>query len=183
VFGRKGFADATVLDIAENAGLASGTVYQYFVDKGDILRYLLRELVERLHADTRMPADENGRLIVRESVLRYLEVYHEYASIFRAWWELLEPETEFTPAWLALHEKSRREMLHVVTDGQRKGIVHEAADPAITADLIVAAFERPVYNKIVLGWTDDSGEAELADFMGRLLGRGVAREAPRTRRR
>jgi AcrR family transcriptional regulator len=178
VFGRKGFMQATVLDIAEDAGLASGTVYQYFVDKGDILRYLLRELVDRLHADTRMPADENGRLIVRESVLRYLEVYHEYASIFRAWWELLEPETEFTPAWLALHEKSRREMLRVVADGQRKGAVGEDADAEITADLIVAAFERPVYNRIVLGWTDDSDEPELADLMSRLLGRGVARSAP-----
>lgn len=172
VFGKRGFADTTVLDIAEHAGLASGTVYQYFEDKGDVFRCLLQDLTDRLHRDTRMPADADGRLIVRDSVLAYLEVYREYAPIFRAWWELLEPPTEFTEAWVALHEKSRREMVRVFEEGKRRGMIDASVDTEITADLIVAAFERPVYVKIVLGW-DDTSDEELADLMSRLLGSGL----------
>jgi AcrR family transcriptional regulator len=172
VFGKRGFADTTVLDIAEHAGMASGTVYQYFEDKGDIFRCLLVDLSDRLHRDTRMPADDSGRLIVRDSVLAYLEVYREYAPIFRAWWELLEPPTEFTTAWMALHNKSRGEMVRVIDEGKRRGMIDADVDTEITADLVVAAFERPVYTKIVLGWDDHSDE-ELADLMSRLLGTGL----------
>jgi AcrR family transcriptional regulator len=172
VFGKRGFADTTVLDIAEHAGMASGTVYQYFEDKGDIFRCLLADLTDRLHRETRMPADAEGRLIVRDSVLAYLAVYREYAPIFRAWWELLEPPTEFTDAWTALHDKSRSEMVRVIEDGKRRGMIDAKVDTEITADLIVAAFERPVYTKIVLGWDDHSDE-ELADLMSRLLGTGL----------
>jgi AcrR family transcriptional regulator len=172
VFGKRGFADTTVLDIAEHAGMASGTVYQYFEDKGDIFRCLLQDLTDRLHRETRMPADDSGRLIVRDSVLAYLAVYREYAPIFRAWWELLEPPTEFTEAWMALHNKSRGEMVRVIEEGKKRGMIDAKVDTEITADLVVAAFERPVYTKIVLGWDDHSDE-ELADLMSRLLGTGL----------
>jgi AcrR family transcriptional regulator len=172
VFGTRGFADTTVLDIAEHAGLASGTVYQYFEDKGDVFRCLLQDLTDRLHRETRMPADGEGRLMVRDSVLAYLAVYREYAPIFRAWWELLEPPTEFTEAWVALHEKSRGQMVRVIEDGKARGMIDAKVDTEITADLVVAAFERPVYVKIVLGW-DDTSDEELADLMSRLLGTGL----------
>jgi hypothetical protein len=121
-----------------------------------------------------MPAGPDGRLMVRDSVLAYLEVYREYSSIFRAWWELLEPPTEFTDAWVALHERSRRQLAAVVEDGQRRGIIDRNRDPEITADLIVAVFERPVYVKIVQGWSGDTTDEELADLISSLLGHGLA---------
>lgn len=170
VFGSRGFGETAVLDIAEHAGLASGTVYQYFEDKSDIFRCLLQDLSRRLHEETRMPAGEDGRLIVHDAMLRYLQVYREYAPIWRAWWELLEPPTEFTAAWVALHEKSRREMMAVIEHGHAEGTIDPGVDPEITADLIVSAFERPVYCKIVLGWDEEYSDEQLADLMTRLLG-------------
>ncbi len=174
VFGDHGFGNTTVLDIAQAAGVASGTVYQYFSDKGDIFAYLLQELREKLHRETRMPAGADGRLMVRDSVLAYLEIYRRYAPIFRVWWELLEPPTEFTKEWVALHEKSRGEMIAVIEAGQRQGIVDRRVDSEIAADLIVAAFERPAYSKIVLGWDESTSDQQLADVLSRLLGHGLA---------
>ncbi len=170
VFGAKGFTDTTILDIADRAGLASGTVYQYFEDKSDIFRCLLQDLTDRLHRETRMPADADGRLIVRESTLRYLEVYREYKPIFKVWWELLEPPTGFTEVWVDLHEKSRKEMAAVIIAGQQHGMIDQGVDPETTADLIVAAFERPVYSLLVLGWEEEYQDDRLADLMARLLG-------------
>jgi AcrR family transcriptional regulator len=166
-----------MFDIAAQAGLASGSVYQYFADKADIFRCLLQNLTDTLHRDTRMPVDAVGRLIVRDSVMRYLSVYREYAPIFRAWWELLDPPTEFTDAWLALHRKSHREMLTVITAGQAQGIIDPRIDPDITADLVVCAFERPSFIKIVLHW-DDTTDEDLAEMMSRLLGTGLTDRLP-----
>jgi len=173
VFGRKGFSGATMLDIAQEAGVASGTAYQYFADKADVFRYLLQDLEEQLHRETRMPAGGDGRLVVGEAVLRYLAVYRRHAALFRTWWEVLEPHSEFTDAWIALHEKSRRELIGVIEAGKAQGIVEEDVDPEITADLIVSMFERPAYLRIVYGWDDNLTDEEVAEVMAALLGHGL----------
>ncbi len=174
VFGRQGFNQTSMLDIAKEAGVASGTVYQYFSDKSDIFAFLLTDLRERLHRETRMPAGPDGRLVVHDSVIRYLDIYREYAPIFRVWWELMEPPTEFTAEWIALHRKSRTEMTGVIRDGQARGLIDKGVDPEITADLIVAMFERPAYSRIVLGWDAETSDEDVADLMGRMLGSGLA---------
>lgn len=173
VFGRKGFNAATMLDIAQEAGVASGTAYQYFADKADVFRYLLQDLEEQLHHETRMPSGDDGRLVVREAVLRYLEVYREHAALFRTWWEVLEPHTEFTDAWIALHRKSQAELAAVIDDGKRRGIVDPEVESEITADLIVSLFERPAYLRIAFGWDQNLSDAEMADVMAALLDHGL----------
>ncbi|HEY4276803.1 MAG TPA: TetR/AcrR family transcriptional regulator [Conexibacter sp.] len=173
VFGRQGFADATMLHIAQEAGVASGTVYQYFSDKADVFRYLLRDLERKLHRETRMPAGSDGRLVVRDSVLRYLAVYREHEALFRAWWELLEPPTEFTDAWVALHRKSHGELRAVVEQGQRDGTIARTVDADIAAELIVAMFERPAYLRIILGWDSSLTDDEFAGALEHLLRGGL----------
>jgi AcrR family transcriptional regulator len=175
VFGRRGFTRTTMLEIAQEANVASGTVYQYFSDKADLFGYLLEVLRAKLHDETRMPADPDGRLLVHDSVLRYLEVYREHAAIYRAWWELLEPRTDFTEAWLALHEKSRREMIRAIDRGKATNIVPDDVDPGLTADLMLAMFDRPAYLRIVMGWDDELTDEVMADRMSRLLGHGLDR--------
>lgn len=173
MFRRQGYSQTSMLDIAREAGIASGTVYQYFSDKPDLFAALLETLVDLLHRKTRMPADPDGRLIVRESVLHYLEVYREHDAVFRVWWELMEPPTQFTQAWVDVHQKSRRELAAVVQDGQRRGIVDGDLDADISADLIVAMFEKPAYARIVLGWDEDTTDEEMAETMARILGTGL----------
>lgn len=175
VFGSHGFAGTTMLDIANEAGVASGTVYQYFADKTDVFRFLIQDLLEQLHRETRMPADSEGRLIVREAVLRYLQVYRANAALFRAWWEILEPPTEFTEAWVKLHNKSTRELTTVIETGKQHDIIAADVDAETTADLIVAMFERPAYLHIVFGWGEGVSDEEIAAAMARLLGQGFLR--------
>jgi TetR/AcrR family fatty acid metabolism transcriptional regulator len=37
VFARKGFAEATISDVAREAGLSDATIYEYFTSKEDLL--------------------------------------------------------------------------------------------------------------------------------------------------
>lgn len=180
VFGNRGFTATTMLDIAKEAGVASGTVYQYFADKADVFRVLVRDLQDQLHRETRMPADSDGRLTVHEAVVKYLDVYRENAALFRAWWEVLEPPTEFTEAWVNLHNKSRRELTAVIENGKRHQIIAEDVDSETTADLIVAAFERPAYLRIVFGWDEELTDEEMAQTMAKLLGQGFLGEPSTT---
>lgn len=46
VFAAKGFERATIADIARKAGLAEGSIYNYFKNKGDLLVSIPRQVVE-----------------------------------------------------------------------------------------------------------------------------------------
>ncbi|HTM50196.1 MAG TPA: TetR/AcrR family transcriptional regulator [Bryobacteraceae bacterium] len=94
VFAEKGFADATVDDIAEAAELAKGTLYLYFPSKRELylaaLKNGIREMVER--SQTAMAAAggirEKLRVLIRtrlEEVERnrdFFKIYHsEFGNI------------------------------------------------------------------------------------------------------
>jgi AcrR family transcriptional regulator len=49
VFAQKGFAHATTAEIARTAGVAEGTIYNYYKDKHDLLISIIRT-----HIDTEM---------------------------------------------------------------------------------------------------------------------------------
>jgi len=50
VFAQKGFSNATVRDLGEEAGILSGSLYHHFESKDAILEDLLRELFEAMEA-------------------------------------------------------------------------------------------------------------------------------------
>jgi AcrR family transcriptional regulator len=167
-----------MLAIAQEAGVASGTVYQYFADKEDIFRFLLDQLDEDLRSVTQMTIDEDGRLKVGEAVQRYLNVHRNNLAIYRAWWDLLEPRTEFTDAWLDLHERLRSEIEDVVRNGQADGMVNKALDPATTGHLVAMLFERPAYSRNIMGWDEELTDEDVSELIGRLLGNGLFAPAP-----
>lgn len=166
-----------MLEIAQEAGVASGTVYHYFADKSDLFRYILLNLEDQLYRETRMPVGSDGRLVVRQAVLRYFELYREHVALFRTWWEVLEPRTEFTDAWIKLHEKSRRELIAVMETAKGAGMISREVDAGVTADLIVSMLERPAYLRFVHGWEDGLSEEEVADLMAAFLGNGLGEES------
>ncbi|MBI5878705.1 MAG: TetR/AcrR family transcriptional regulator [Chloroflexi bacterium] len=45
VFARKGYERATIADIAREAGVASGSIYRYYKNKGDLLVHIPRQFV------------------------------------------------------------------------------------------------------------------------------------------
>jgi AcrR family transcriptional regulator len=78
VFGTQGFARAKMTEIAERAGLAAGTLYNYFDSKEAIFRALLEERGEELSARLEPiaggPGDARGKLVqLIRSTFEYVE--------------------------------------------------------------------------------------------------------------
>jgi TetR/AcrR family transcriptional regulator, fatty acid metabolism regulator protein len=86
VFASKGFNRATIRDVARDAGVADGTIYNYFANKTDLLFGLLDRLndTERRPASlaqaTEAPFGDYFRAYVRERV----EALWSNADLFRA---------------------------------------------------------------------------------------------------
>lgn len=89
VFAQKGFDRATIADIARAAGVAEGSIYNYFKNKGDLLVSIPRLAVESplanvsermsLLATTPLPPEEMLKMIARNIV----NVAQQNAPIFR----------------------------------------------------------------------------------------------------
>jgi AcrR family transcriptional regulator len=79
VFGRHGFTEAKVAEIADEAGLAAGTLYKYFDGKEGIFRTLLEhrgeEFAHRLEEQATQPGRDPCAKLARltEAVLAYVE--------------------------------------------------------------------------------------------------------------
>ncbi len=89
VFSRKGFHDATIDDIAYQAGVAKGTVYLYFRSKQDIYLDALRDGIQTLLDEMRARTDEPGtagaklrKLIAVK--LAYFDKHREFFQIFQS---------------------------------------------------------------------------------------------------
>jgi TetR/AcrR family fatty acid metabolism transcriptional regulator len=83
VFAEKGFDRATIRDIAKTAGIADGTIYNYFDNKNE----LLLGIINRLSQSTFVQAEDmtNVREWLRSALNRHYEsLPSEYDKFFRA---------------------------------------------------------------------------------------------------
>jgi TetR/AcrR family transcriptional regulator, cholesterol catabolism regulator len=144
VFAERGYADATVQDVADELGILKGSLYHYIRTKEDLLFRLYEEvhaevdaILERARAaDAATPPLDRLAAYVADVVeysaghLALLTAYHhelerlgdERRAIVRAW---QRPHVEFVTA--------------VIAEAQRRGDADPSQDPGVLANLVLAA--------------------------------------------
>lgn len=168
VFMKRGLAPATIQDVADEAGIAAGSVYRYFADKADILHSLQAAVEEAIIRETHLPLD-HGRLAVRAQMLAYLDCYERHLGALRAWRELAEPGTELAAAWNGMRNSFMERAMRVLRYGQSAGIARQDLDVVIVAQLHSMAYESAAYSRFVLGYDTNVGVSKLADTVHRLF--------------
>lgn len=86
VFASKGFNRATIRDVAQDAGIADGTIYNYFANKTDLLMGLLDRLndTERRPASLAQAAQGSLADFFRAYLRERVEALWSNADLFRA---------------------------------------------------------------------------------------------------
>jgi len=86
VFASKGFNRATIRDVAQDAGVADGTIYNYFANKTDLLFGLLDRLndTERRPASLALAAETPFADYFRAYLRERVEALWSNADLFRA---------------------------------------------------------------------------------------------------
>lgn len=86
VIARKGIDDMTIQDIADEAGIAKGTVYLYFRDRDELLAKTANRAFEKLLTELEPTFTTSGSFADRllAVVLRQLQFFDDNRALFRA---------------------------------------------------------------------------------------------------
>jgi AcrR family transcriptional regulator len=153
VFASRGYADATVAAIAEQAGVGVGTFYQYFRSRTDLLVALIRAAEETAFGAERALELSEGRAGIERTLGAFVRLYAATAPFQRAWEEV----THLDPRLATLRRDHTRlleaETAAALARAQRSGLVRRDLHPAAAARALLAMVDRYCY----LVYADDPG--------------------------
>lgn len=143
-FSERPYAQASLSRIVARAGIAKGSMYQYFADKLDLYRWLVLEEVGRrkqAFVGPAMTADTGLRGQLRAGCLAALQFALTHPRLARLAAHALEPSAE--PGLRALHAEMRaiglRGVEAMLVRAQAAGEVREDLAPGPTAAVLAAA--------------------------------------------
>ena len=174
VIARRGVDQATIQEIANEAGIAKGTIYVYFHDRDELLRRTADRAVDRLIEQLEPALDSDVPLAakMRMLLLRQLEFFDANASLFRASMALSRQEHEPNrKKKLGAFQRFSQRIEAMFAEARRRGEIRDL-DPAE-----VAAVYRDVVRGVLLRRIDRKAHAathsEEAEFVVSVLLRGI----------
>ncbi|WP_017538976.1 TetR/AcrR family transcriptional regulator [Nocardiopsis halophila] len=140
LFARKGFQATTVREIADEAGILSGSLYHHFDSKESIVDEVLSSYLDDLLGRYRAAVDEGdaprdvlSRLI--QEAYRSLEPHRAAITVVQNDWNYLQQFPRF--GYLAETEREIEDIwVGVIRDGQREGAFRPDIDPKLTYRMI-----------------------------------------------
>jgi AcrR family transcriptional regulator len=154
LFARRGFARTRATDISREAGVAVGTLYVHFNDKEALLREILFQGFEEIHAVVRRIADTKYAT-VRESVRAHTEALVSYAAEHPALFRVLfSTEVTTTAAGAELLESLTAHQAERLREGMAEGYFRADLDPGVAARAVIGMLIQVLH-----WWTQDPSRA------------------------
>jgi AcrR family transcriptional regulator len=177
VFAHNGFHATTIADIAKEAGLAYGWIYQYFDSKEELFDALMaaQEYALRTHLAVAMAAtgarpDESWEPLraTAQATFEFFEADRATAKlVFRDAYALGD---RFEKHLIAIYERFIDDIETLIVAAQKRGEV-VAAPPRLVAYTLTALIGHMAHRRLT---TDDGvTAAEAADFIVTLVFKGL----------
>lgn len=141
VFSEKGFFQAKVEEIAVEAGVGKGTVYEYFSSKEEVFQQMLLEVMEDSNLD-RLEVENSAT--AAEKIEAFLKMNHRFIMKHKNMAKMLMQEhltmsNEMFEAMKARKEETLQKIEDIVVEGIAAGEFRADIDPKVTAHLIMGA--------------------------------------------
>lgn len=125
LFNEKGYYNITTADIAKEAGVATGSIYSYFVDKKIIYIEVLKRISDKFYAPTHDFWEENGTINLKDenSIKKLFKLFiqlmmdcHNFSKLFHDDLMALELLDEDIAAIEAVNQDTRDKNTREVFD-------------------------------------------------------------------
>lgn len=142
-FAEHGYASTTMAHVAAAAGVGLGTVYQYFRDRADLIRALVRGRVSgRMNQAELGWRAADGIEGLERMLSRFVAAYAETATFAAVWEEVVHVEPELADLRRHLGRQFTGAVVRELRLAQDQGIVRASLDAEITASALTAMVDR-----------------------------------------
>jgi TetR/AcrR family fatty acid metabolism transcriptional regulator len=147
VFSKKGFQAASISEIAQKAGVAEGSIYQYFKNKEDLFFSIpIEETIQfRTQLELHLEGISGAFNKIRKLVwffLYFFKVNPEYGRLLMLEMRVSKSFVK-TDAYEFL-KKSVGQVLDIITEGQKEGVIRKDTDVYILRHLVLGTLEHIV---------------------------------------
>lgn len=180
VFAKRGFAAASISEIAAEAGVAEGTIYKFFESKRHLVVRVIQSWYDSMLAEfeRNLPAITGARNKIRFIIWRHIVSLLENKDLARLCGNEARNAGDYYQS--ELHDLNRR-YTHIFLEACREGV----ANGELRADLPVTLVRDLVFGGIehhlspsLYGMTEIDAVTSTEMIMETVFG-GIAREAPR----
>lgn len=146
LFASKGYQATSVGDVANEAGVSLGTVYQYFRDRSDLVAALLQAQVTRMlgQTDTRWRASE-GRPGLYRVLHNFVASYAERAEMARVWEEVCHVDDDLADLRRTLSRVFTGVVANELRRAAREGLLRADIDADLAATALAGMADRYCY--------------------------------------
>jgi AcrR family transcriptional regulator len=177
VFARNGFHATTIADVAQEAGLAYGSVYQYFDSKDDLFQALMSAegYALRTHVAVALAAANTPAAMSWAPLRAAVQATFEFFEADKATAKLLLRDAyalgeRFETHLSNIYESFIDDIAEYMAAAQRRGKVI-SAPPRMVAFTLAALIGQLAHRRLI---TDDGvTAAEVADFVVEFIGNGL----------
>ena len=158
VFGRSSFDDASVSEIARKAGVAEGTIYQYFRNKQDLFFAIPREKTKIFSGqlDLHLEGVTDARDKIRKFIWYYLYFFKTNPDYARSLMLEMRVSRDFRKSKSYKGVRMfTKQALDIIKEGQKQGVVRRDIDMYLTRHLLLGVLEHVVTRWLLKGEKDD----------------------------
>lgn len=174
VFAKKGLAAARIEDVASEAGIGKGTVYEYFRSKDDIFFALFEEMKRELHRrifeiDGALPPREKLRQLVSSALLAF-EQWRDFGYVLLEFWAMHKGGGSARIRFDEIYDDARSILSVLIKEGIKTGDFKKV-NPLHTASALIAIFDG-----LLLQWIFNPKSFSLksiADTVSDLIAHGI----------
>lgn len=154
IFAQKGFQDATISEIAQEAQVSEATIYDHFQTKEGLLFAIPLEVTKRLNrwagAHLKMISGAANRL--RAAVYIYLDLYEKHPDFAAVALLILKPNARFRETeGYRLIRQGFRHTSKTIKDGIASGEFRTDLDPYVIRSVIMGAVDHVTTNWLMAG--------------------------------
>lgn len=180
LFREQGYAGVSLRAIAAEAGLQAGSLYYHFGSKEDLVVEILDQGIRAVHqgvaeAVDRLPADADGRVLLRAAIQGHLESLLRLSDYTSANVRIFGQAPESVRARsLAVRQAYDAYWDELLAGARARGALRADADPRAVRLLLIGALNAS------LEWFEPArgGVERLAERYADIVWRGLAPQAP-----
>ncbi|MEO6323655.1 MAG: TetR/AcrR family transcriptional regulator [Thermoanaerobaculia bacterium] len=178
VFGRRGFHEARIAEIASAAKVAEGTVYLYFKNKEDLLGVIFDETMDEVLQDGRTIRFSEAP--ASERLVRMLELHISFLTSDRDLASVFQIELRRSARLVERFSRSKlveyfRLLEAVLRDGVERGELRADLDPRLAVRILFGAADEIMSEWLLSGEAFPAANGPL--LVGTLLQGFASREA------